>query len=39
MTKTFTKVVSYRYAKPGVPAVIPLGTTVDSIFVWDFEFG
>ena len=29
MTKTFTIVVSHRFANPGVPVMMPLGTTVD----------
>jgi hypothetical protein len=38
MTKTFTPVVSHRFANPCLPMMMPLGTTVDGSFVWDFEF-
>ncbi len=34
MTKTFTTVNSYRFANPGLPEAMPLGTTVDGSFVW-----
>jgi hypothetical protein len=40
MTKTFTTVVSHRFANPGLPVMMPLGTTVvEGSFVWNFEFG
>ncbi len=39
MTKTFTTVVSHRFANPALPVMIHLGTTVDESFVWNFEFG
>ena len=39
MTKTITTVDSYNIANPGLPEAVPLGTTVDGSFVWDFEFG
>jgi hypothetical protein len=39
MTKTFTTVDSYRFANPGLLVAMPLGTTVDGSFVWNFEFG
>ena len=45
MTKTFTTVVSHRFASPRLPVVIQLDATVDGLFVilnlghWDlFEF-
>jgi hypothetical protein len=39
MTKISTTVVSHRFAKPVLPVMIQLGTTVDGLFVWNFEFG
>jgi len=39
MTKTFTPVVSHRFAKQDLPFMTPLGNTVDGLFVWNFEFG
>jgi hypothetical protein len=39
MTKTFTKVVSHRFTSPGLSAMMLLGTTVDGLIVWNFEFG
>ena len=39
MTKTFTTLVSCRFAKPALSVMIQLGTAVDILFVWDFEFG
>ena len=39
MTKTFTVVVSHRFANPVLPVMIPLGTTVNGLLVWNFEFG
>jgi hypothetical protein len=39
MTKTFTDVVSHRFANLGLPVMIPLSKTVDGSFVWNFEFG
>ncbi len=39
MTKTFTTVVSHRFANIGLSVMMPLGTTVDKSFVWNFEFG
>jgi hypothetical protein len=38
MTKTFTEVVSHRFAKPGLSVTWQLGTTVDGSFVWNFDF-
>ena len=38
MTKTFTTVVSHRFANPGLPVMMPLSTTVDRSFVWNFGF-
>jgi hypothetical protein len=32
MTKTFTTVVSHRFANPVLPVMIQLGTTVDGLF-------
>jgi len=29
MTKTFTTIVSHRLETPGVPVMMPMGTTVD----------
>ncbi len=37
MTKTFTSVESHRFANPGVPVMMRLGTTEDGSFVWNFE--
>ena len=39
MTKTFTAVGRYRFAKLAVPVIMPFGTNVDRSFVWNFEFG
>ena len=39
MTKAFTVVVSHRFANPVLPVRIQLGTTVNGLFVWNFEFG
>jgi hypothetical protein len=39
MTKTFTKVVSHRFANPVLPVMLQLGRTVNGVFVWNFEFG
>ena len=39
MTKTFTTVVLHRFVDPALPVMIQLGTTVDKLFVWKFEFG
>jgi len=39
MTKTFTAVGPYRFAKLAVPVIMPFGTNVDRSFVWNFEFG
>jgi len=39
MTKTLTTVDSYRLANPSFSEAVPLGTTADGSFVWDFEFG
>ena len=39
MTKTFTAIVPYRFAKLAVPAILPFGTNADGSFVWNFEFG
>jgi len=38
MTKTFTRVVSHRFANPVLPVMSQLGTTADGLFVWNFEF-
>jgi hypothetical protein len=39
MTKTFIRVVSNRYVNPGPPGMMPLGTLIEGLFVWNFEFG
>jgi len=39
MTKKFITDVSHRFASPGLLAMMLLGTTVDGLFVWNFEFG
>jgi len=39
MTKTITIVDSYRIAIPDLPEAMPLGTTIDGSFVWNFEIG
>jgi hypothetical protein len=39
MTKTFTIVVSHRFANPVLPVMIPLGKTVNRLPFWNFEFG
>jgi len=39
MTKTFIRLVSHRLANLGLPIMMPLGTTVEGLFVWNFEFG
>jgi hypothetical protein len=39
MTKTFSAVGPYRFAKLAVPVIMPFGTNVDRSFVWNFEFG
>ncbi len=39
MTKTFTTVVSHRFANPGLPVMMLWGTTVDEVLVWNFGFG
>jgi hypothetical protein len=39
MTKTCTRVVSPRFKKPDLPVMMPLGITVEELFVWSFEFG
>jgi hypothetical protein len=39
MTKTFPTVVSHRFANPGLPVMMPLGTTVDESFVWSAAGG
>ena len=38
MTKTFNTVVSFRFANPALSVMIQLGTAVDGLFVWNFEF-
>jgi hypothetical protein len=38
MAKTFTIVVSHCFPNPGLPVMMLLGTTVDGLFVWNFEF-
>jgi hypothetical protein len=38
-TKTFIKVVSHRFAHTDLPVMMPLGTTVEGIFVWNFGIG
>jgi len=38
MTKTFTTIVSHRFANPILPVMVQLGMTVDGLFVWNFEF-
>jgi|UPI0004AE78EF hypothetical protein len=37
MPKTFIGVVSYRFVIMGSPVIIPLGTSVEGFFVWNFE--
>jgi len=39
MTKTYTTVVSHRFANPVLSMMIQLGTTVDGLYVWNFKFG
>jgi hypothetical protein len=39
MTETFTTAGSLRFENPGLPVMMPLGTTVDGLLVWNFEFG
>jgi hypothetical protein len=39
MTKTFTTIVSHRFANQGLPTMMLLGTTVDRSLIWNFEFG
>jgi len=39
MTKTFTAVVLHRFTNSGLPVMMPLRTTAEGSFVWDFEFG
>jgi len=38
MTKLLTTVDSSRFANPGLPEAMSLGTTVDGSFIWNFEF-
>jgi hypothetical protein len=38
MTKTLTAVVSQSFAKPGLPVMMLLSTSVDRSIVWHFEF-
>jgi hypothetical protein len=37
MIKTFTTVVSHRFAIPVLPVMIQLCTTVDELIVWNFD--
>jgi hypothetical protein len=39
MTKTFAAIVQHRFANLGLPVMMPVGSTVDGSFVWNFEFG
>jgi len=39
MTKTFTAVISHRFVNPALQVMIQLDTTVEGLFVWNFEFG
>jgi len=39
MTETLTTVVSLRFANPALPVMMQLGTTVEGLLVWNFEFG
>ena len=38
MTKTWTTVVSHRSTDPVLPVMMPLGTTLEGLLVWNFEF-
>jgi hypothetical protein len=39
MTKTFTAVGPYRFAKLALPVIMPFGTNAARSFVWNFKFG
>jgi hypothetical protein len=39
MTKTFTTGVLHRFTNPGLPLLMPSGTSEDKLFVLNFEFG
>ena len=38
MTKTVIRVLSHRFANPGLSFMTPLGTTVEGFFFWNFGF-
>jgi hypothetical protein len=38
MTKTFTAVGPYRFAKLALSVIMPIGTNIDRSVVWNFEF-
>ena len=38
MTKKFTTVVLHRIVNPALPVMIQLGTNIEGLFVWNFEF-
>jgi hypothetical protein len=38
MTKTFTTIGWRHFAFPGQSVMMPLGTTVFGMIVWNFEF-
>jgi hypothetical protein len=39
MTKTFTAVGPYRFAKLALAVILPSGTNAGESGVWNFEFG
>jgi hypothetical protein len=39
MTKTYTAVGQYSFAKLALPVIMPFGTNICVSAVWNFEFG